>query len=310
MSCKKPFLIKHKGIIYKIPCGWCMQCRIDRRNAWADRLLFECIGKRNTFLTMTYDDEHLPKNESLSKKDARHYLERLRIHLKRKYNFRDWKHYLVGEYGDSFGRPHYHAILTNIDSYKFADDLDEKWGMGHIKAEPAHNGAITYVLKYIEKQQHSDQAKILYDDNGIERPFQMISKGIGKQYMLDHMDEMTELGGYYYKGTIRPLCTYYKNLLRIGEKANNLGEKLKKATENGYAELEDYLKAVGYLKEKHIIQELRNKLIPVDETYLTNYLPTKLYEEAAKRLTEKIDISDNYEYNTIQSLFEWQGDKK
>lgn len=46
-----------------IPCGKCYACECSSRAEWALRMKFEFRDKRNTsayFLTLTYDDEHLP----------------------------------------------------------------------------------------------------------------------------------------------------------------------------------------------------------------------------------------------------------
>ena len=46
-----------------IPCGKCYACECSSRAEWALRMKYEFRDKRNTsayFLTLTYDDEHLP----------------------------------------------------------------------------------------------------------------------------------------------------------------------------------------------------------------------------------------------------------
>lgn len=303
MACKSNFRRMINGRYVKIPCKWCMKCRIDRKNEWADRLLFECIGKDNIFLTLTYDDEHLPPNYSLSKKEIKQYIERYRIARKRAGDNSKWKYYFVGEYGDNFARPHYHAILTNSNCMKEVDRLEKLWGKGQIKATPPNNAAITYVLKYMTKQIHGQQAKEIYDENGLERPFAHASKGIGKQYILDHIEEMRALNGYWYKGQIRPLPEYYKNLLRIGEQGNPK-KKIDKMKIKGYNQkYEEYIKALAYMEEKHIITNMRNRLIPIDDRYLINYRPTEAYTETTRKLVEEIDLTQRIEQEYIYDLF-------
>lgn len=75
MSCSQPFQIpdlyynklyhtnKLQGFPSRyitIPCGWCLNCRKDRQNYFADRAKYE-YKKRLTasFVTFTYDDPHL-----------------------------------------------------------------------------------------------------------------------------------------------------------------------------------------------------------------------------------------------------------
>lgn len=103
------------GIYDAYPCRWCMQCRIDRRNYWEDRLNYaHLVHKSAAFVTFTYDDFRVPLNmygqPTLRKSDwtkFRDNLKRqLRYHGYPKLCFPDYKYYVVGEYGDQFGRPH------------------------------------------------------------------------------------------------------------------------------------------------------------------------------------------------------------
>ncbi len=59
----------------------------------------------NCFVTLTFDDEHLPQDESLDLRIWQTFIKRLRK-TGRKVRF-----YHCGEYGDLYGRPHYHACL-------------------------------------------------------------------------------------------------------------------------------------------------------------------------------------------------------
>lgn len=44
-----------------IPCGQCIGCRLDYSRMWADRCILEAQQyEHNAFLTLTYDDDHLP----------------------------------------------------------------------------------------------------------------------------------------------------------------------------------------------------------------------------------------------------------
>ena len=53
-----------------VPCGKCMACRVKRTMEWSVRILDEAsYYKANTFLTLTYNDENLPKDGSLSKEE-------------------------------------------------------------------------------------------------------------------------------------------------------------------------------------------------------------------------------------------------
>ncbi|AXL14883.1 replication initiator protein [Microviridae sp.] len=92
------------------PCGRCMPCRINTKRMWTGRIIGESVAYKNnsTFLTMTYDEEHKPKDNSLSFRDLQGYLKRLRSG-----SLGELRYFAVGEYGDKTARPHYHAIIFN-----------------------------------------------------------------------------------------------------------------------------------------------------------------------------------------------------
>ncbi len=91
-----------------VPCGRCTGCRLERSKQWATRLVHEkSMHVDSCFVTLTYDDAHLPEDESVSVREMQLFMKRLRKGLKNvKVRF-----YCIGEYGDEFGRPHYHLLL-------------------------------------------------------------------------------------------------------------------------------------------------------------------------------------------------------
>ena len=49
-----------------VPCGKCLACRIARRQEWSMRCLHELSSFDDAvFVTLTYDDDHLPPNGTL-----------------------------------------------------------------------------------------------------------------------------------------------------------------------------------------------------------------------------------------------------
>ncbi len=55
-----------------VPCGHCIGCRLQHAQEWAIRCMHECDNSpENCYITLTYDDEHLPPGGTLKKKTSR-----------------------------------------------------------------------------------------------------------------------------------------------------------------------------------------------------------------------------------------------
>lgn len=104
MICKKPYIAPG---LKAFPCGSCLACRINRRRVWTHRLILEGMEHdQKSFITLTYDDKHLPKDGSLVPGDLRNFIKKLRrAHEPERIRF-----FACGEYGDQTQRPHYHVI--------------------------------------------------------------------------------------------------------------------------------------------------------------------------------------------------------
>ena len=63
MSCPRPQfyrdIVDYRGNRVPIPCGHCLSCRIDKRILWEQRLKAEYCANSSSFVTLTYDDNHL-----------------------------------------------------------------------------------------------------------------------------------------------------------------------------------------------------------------------------------------------------------
>lgn len=95
----------------KLPCGQCVGCRGDRSQAWAIRCHHEAsIASSSCFITLTYDDEHVPSDYSVKLRDWQLFMMRLRKRFGSGIRF-----FGCGEYGEQGLRPHYHALLFNFD---------------------------------------------------------------------------------------------------------------------------------------------------------------------------------------------------
>lgn len=153
-----------------IPCGRCIGCRLERSRQWAVRCLHEAsLYDQNCFVTLTYDNKHLPAGGNLVKSDLQKFFKRLRK------RFGKFRYYACGEYGSELGRPHFHACIFGFD---FADkclwsvrggvrlyvsaDLVALWPFGFSTIGQVTFESAAYVARYVTKKITGDMAKEHY----------------------------------------------------------------------------------------------------------------------------------------------------
>lgn len=153
----------------EIPCGQCVGCRLERSRQWAMRIMHEStLYIENSYLTLTYDPDKLPENGTLVKKHFQDFMKRLR----KKYLGRKIRYFHCGEYGDNFRRPHYHAILFNLDfeDKKFlknfngnklykSETLEKLWSHGFCTIGAVTFESAAYVARYCLKKVTGINAK-------------------------------------------------------------------------------------------------------------------------------------------------------
>lgn len=180
--------LSHSGVPIKLPCGRCMGCRLEHSRQWAIRCMHEKqLHGLNTFLTITYDDKHLPKDGSLVREAPQLFLKRLRDAV----SPTRFRFYGCGEYGERSNRPHYHFILFGIDFldkkfYGYAkngeklytSDLARKyWTYGNNVIGDVTFKSCAYVSRYIAGKIKGDLADDHYQGRLPE--FSMMSRGDG-----------------------------------------------------------------------------------------------------------------------------------
>lgn len=127
---------------FQLPCGKCIECRLEYARTWAIRCVHEAqMHENNGFITLTYTDEKL-ESKKLIYKDWVEFIKKLRDKIfretvkkafgpghwdsltstERKQFRKDNKElleknqigvFVTGEYGDKKKRPHWHAIVFN-----------------------------------------------------------------------------------------------------------------------------------------------------------------------------------------------------
>lgn len=134
-----------------VNCNQCMPCRINKKREWTGRIMLEDRHtlSRSAWLTLTFDDEHLPPNGYLTKDPLQRWLKRLRKDPKFTPTVR---YFACGEYGDRLGRPHYHIILFGTDPWDWEEYLRESWKEGNIKVGELNHDTAQYTVGYTAKK--------------------------------------------------------------------------------------------------------------------------------------------------------------
>lgn len=170
-----------------LPCGRCLGCATDLATDWAHRAELEVSQwDHNCFLTLTYDDEHLPDHGHLRPKHVTDFLKRLRRRLDRPGAAIAWngttkpRYLYSGEYGETTLRPHYHLLLFNTaftDRYRVGKNLWESpqvsklWKKGGHRLGELTGASANYVAQYSLKKLVTPEER--HDENGeiYRRPF-------------------------------------------------------------------------------------------------------------------------------------------
>lgn len=201
----------------QVPCGQCLECRIQQARSWADRVVLEAKEYQyNYFVTLTYSDEFFPKDGSLNPDDFSRFIKNIRN------TFRDCKirFFGCGEYGENAGNrilnPHFHFILFNCPlndltytfkeyvngrlvlhhrpnnngDLKYSETIHKCWDYkGNISVGEVTYDSAAYVSQYVTKK-HKPGMKEFYDKNGLVPEFCRMSThpGIGAKYFDDRED--------------------------------------------------------------------------------------------------------------------------
>lgn len=215
MQCLHPLVIKNPNLFVngdmrqtiEVPCGHCVACRIARSREWAVRLLHESeFWDDFCFVTLTYDDDHLV-SPSLVPRDLTLFFKKLRRDL----GDRKIKYFACGEYGDRFGRPHFHAIIFGLGTQD-TNLIQENWNKGYTKVGTLTYQSCRYVAGYVQKKLYGKGSKY-YSDNGLVPPFSRCSKGLGLEYVDKYWNKLYSMGRVTVNGVPMALPRYYTKKL-------------------------------------------------------------------------------------------------
>lgn len=218
----------------KLPCGQCVGCRLDRSRQWAIRCLHEAkMHQDKCFLTLTYDDKHLPRHANLQYRDFQLFMKRLRRRRTNTLRF-----YACGEYGEKTERPHYHLCLfgTDFQDKRYhsktpsgdklytSTELNEIWQQGHALIGNITFESAAYVARYIMKKITGNQAKEHYkridkDTGEIYNKTPEFNKmslkpAIGKTFLTKYWNDIFPQGTVISRGHEVRAPRYYEKILK------------------------------------------------------------------------------------------------
>lgn len=252
--------------VNNIPCGHCMECRISKSKEWANRIMFEAEQwEENYFITLTYDDNHLPYRDwfydadgcvqegaCLDKTELQNFMKKLRTYNDRKFRpiaedtvLRKHFHclnkdglnegettkfenlvseemkkyqirfYACGEYGEKYGRPHFHLILFNMHlddlvlfkktengAYFLSETITKAWSengvpKGHVLVANLCYETGRYVAQYVLKKQYGENSQAWYNMMRRTPEFTLMSRnpGIGRDYYEKNKEQIYKNDG-------------------------------------------------------------------------------------------------------------------
>lgn len=134
-------------------CRKCPGCKDARLRSWQLRMILEAMLYANhevTFVTLTYDNKHLPPDSDAAKLQLQKFFKRLRKTFNLSADIRYVAALEEGTQGTK--RFHWHAILYGLP-FTAANRhfLHNAWGQGFIQWKPSTPGRMGYVLKYVIK---------------------------------------------------------------------------------------------------------------------------------------------------------------
>ena len=224
-----------------VPCGRCMDCRLSAARAWAIRCIHEAqMHEDNSFLTLTYDQEHLPEDGSLQLEHFQKFMHDLRQAIYPKLI----RFFHCGEYGklqlgdeQFLGRPHYHALIFGHsfreDRYAWkqrrgnqtfrSPQLEKLWPRGFSEIGEVTLQSAGYVARYITKKVTGEDEGAHYwsapDPNGetwpVKPEYVTMSRrpGIGFPWFKRYWRDLYPSDFVVIEGKKWPVPRYYDKLL-------------------------------------------------------------------------------------------------
>ena len=278
-----------------VPCGRCIGCRLDYSRMWAIRCVHEASQHaENSFVTLTYNNDHLPSNLSVDKEALQKFFKRLRKNLGGKFI----RYFACGEYGDKLQRPHYHAIIFG---HSFLDDrflhaksnghllyrsptLEKTWEFGYSLIGEVTFQSAAYVARYVIKKRKGDDDYIDPKTGKTNKEYYMIvdketgeahfrepefvimsrgskkrgTGGLGKGWLEKYKDD-TNKDFITIDGSKHPLPKYYDEILAREDELAMMQRKAKRRKAMEEQPPEEYYRE--RLMQKETVKTVQSEML-------------------------------------------------
>lgn len=224
---------------FKLPCGQCIGCRLTKKRNWAIRCMHEAqMHEENAFITLTYEDNHLPADRGLRLEHWQKFAKRLRKRIG------PFRFFHCGEYGTKNLRPHYHALIfgesfgkdsvplerspfqTSAPQHQLRVSplLQETWPYGFHTVGAVTFDSAAYCASYTTKKINGPGERFVNErcdpDTGevfdVRPEYATMSRrpGIGASWFEKYVDDVYPSNQIIMKGQPFPPPPYYDNLLK------------------------------------------------------------------------------------------------
>lgn len=188
------------------------------------------MHEHNSFVTLTYDDDHLPLDGSLNYPDVQLFLKRTRKRLK------PFRFFLSGEYGEVTNRPHYHVCFFGLDwddkrywsrpnkhTLYRSETLEALWPFGSALIGSLTYESAGYTARYCVKKVTGKAALAHYaitrpdgSTGALVPPFMRCSlkPGIGQHWFNKFAYQVHDRDYVILDGVKVPVPSYYDKLLK------------------------------------------------------------------------------------------------
>lgn len=164
---KPPLHEMHLYNQLKVGCSKCIGCLKIRSMTKAIQLHCELQTTEgySWFITLTYDDDHIPDNLSLYKPHITNFIKALRRHREKYKHSGKFRYEQVGEYGTKTLRPHHHMAAFNLqldDLELYSDNgkykqyvsklIEKKWSNGSVIIQELNFSNCLYIAQHSDKK--------------------------------------------------------------------------------------------------------------------------------------------------------------